>query len=107
MTKYIHYIKPWRKGLLISNKVDEIERGYKLGLEIDCDCFDSVLKHMMVSAGVPYDIQNDMVMNDSIFGFEDAFVRCMNVIEPFNKIPYKIKIHHGDYSTVYVKTIEQ
>lgn len=96
MTKYIHYKKRHSPGLLISDSLDETKRGYKLGLEIHCDCFDAALKCMMVTNGVPYDIQNGVVTNDNISGFKHAFFWCMDTIERFSTEKYSLQEHHDN-----------
>lgn len=96
MTKYIHYKKRHSPGLLISDCVDETKRGYMLGLEIQCDCFDAALRFMVVTNGVPYDIQNDVVTNDNIAGFKHAFFWCMDTINRFSLEKYILCEHHDN-----------
>lgn len=91
MTKYIHYKKRHSPGLLISDCVDETKRGYMLGLEIQCDCFDAALRFMVVTNGVPYDIQNDVITNDNISGFKHAFFWCMDTINQFSLEKYTLR----------------
>ena len=91
MTKYIHYKKRHSPGLLISDNVNESERGYKLGLEIECDCFDAALRCMVMTNGVPYDIQDNVVTNDNISGFKHAFFWCMDTINRFSLEKYILR----------------
>ncbi len=105
MTKYIHYKKRHSPGLLISDNVDETNRGYTLGLEVECNCFDAMLKSMMVTNGVPYDIQNDIVTNDNIFGFRHAFYWCMDTIEQFANEEYTLRVIHDDHVTQFSKRV--
>ena len=106
MIHYIHYKKSHDCYVLISKSSDETKRGYKLGLEIDCPCFDEVIRSMRVKHNTPFDITENIVTNENIIGFRMEFMRCMDVETPFDKIPYSIKTHGDQFSTVYVKTIE-
>ena len=103
MTKYIHYKKRHSMGLLISNNVDETAQGYILGLEIDCECFDAALRHMVVTNGVPCHIQNNVVMNDNISGFKHAFTWCMDAIGEFAMEKYTIREHREDKMVAWYK----
>jgi hypothetical protein len=103
MKKYIHYKQRHAYGVLISDKVDETKRGYNLGLEIECNCFESILKHMVVVKGVPYDIQNDVIMTDNVSGFKHAFMECMDVVRQFSAEKYIIVEHREDNKVAWYK----
>ena len=101
MTKYIHYKQIHLPGVLISDKTNETASGYIEGLEIECDNFDNVLKHMSVTAGVPYDIKGGVVTNDNIIGFKRQFFRCMNTLEEFAKDGYSLRELCDGYVKVF------
>ena len=105
MTKYIHYTKSYHMGVLISNEPDESAKGYRLGLEIECPCFDNALTEMRSSRFTPYDIKGGIVTNETIIGFKDEFMRILDM-GVFLAVPYSMKIHRDGFVTVYCKTTE-
>lgn len=106
MTKYIHYTKTHATNILISNNVDESVRGYTLGLEIEADCFDKVLKSIQVTDGVPFDItKENIVTNANISAFKSAFLRCMDTCDMFTNNEYSIRELHENCVTWYTKKI--
>ena len=93
-------------GVLISDNVDETQKGYTLGLEIECNCFDSVLSYMMVSHNVPFMIDDSVVTNENLYGFKQEFMRCMDVLKYFESQKYTIRvIHENNTVTVYTKEL--
>lgn len=106
MTKYIHYTKLHSMGVLISDNVNESKNGYTLGLEIECDCFDSVLTYMMVNHRDHITLDGNLVTNENLNGFKNEFMRCMDVIGLFVNEAYKIRvIHENDTVTWYTKEV--
>ena len=105
MTKYIHYKKRHSPGLLISDNVDETNRGYTLGLEIDCNCFDAMSKSMMVMHGIPFDIQDNIVTNENLFGFTREFKRLMDESEQFENEEYTLRVIYDDHVTQFSKRV--
>lgn len=92
MTKYIHYTKRHSMGVLISNNVDESNKGYSLGLEIECGRFDEVVKCMMVNQNIPLTIENCTVTNENLCGFKNEFIRCMDILPQFSFEKYSIRV---------------
>ena len=105
MTKYIHYKKRHSPGLLISDNVDETNRGYTLGLKIECNCFDAMSKSMMVTLGIPYNIQDNVVTNGNLFGFTREFKRLMDESEQFENEEYTLRVIHDDHVTQFSKRV--
>ena len=101
MTKYIHYTKAHAMGVLVSDNSDETARGYKLGLEIDCDCFEAVLRHMMVSHTVPFTIEDNVITNENLFGFKNEFIRCMDVISQFANEKYILRVINSNHTVTW------
>jgi hypothetical protein len=104
-TKYIHYLKRALPDILISDNVDESGRGYTLGLEIECNCFDAMLKSMMVMHDHPFAIQDNIVTNQNLFGFTREFRRLMDESEQFENEEYTLRVIHDDHVTQFSKRV--
>ncbi len=79
-------------GVLISNNVDESNNGYSLGLEIECDRFNEVVKCMMVNQKIPLTVKNNIVANENLCGFKNEFMRCMDILPQFSLEKYSIRV---------------
>jgi len=103
MTKYIHYKELHQTGVLISDKIDETQSGYVLGLEIECSCFNSVLRLMTLPSGILYSIQGNVITNVNLIGFKNDFMRCMDTIGQFSAEKYIIRVIHPNSTVTWYR----
>ena len=112
MKTYIHYKERETTELLISTNINEPE--YKLGMEIECDCFYEVLKHMtsvniiskafQVFQSFHISVQENIVTNMNVSTFKHSFLERMDIVKKFARENYTLRFINSDNTvTLYAR----